>query len=171
MLEWEDSDGESGVATASPAGDSMYLPLSTNSPSSVTFRLRATSAGLRSVRPVYLVGYAPRVSISGGSEHTTPSGDVLTVFLDGSESVIGVSVDRSLRPCKAALFPRERTMYGIADLESQTGGGLRYEGGIDGGRIFASGAGVYQMPDVTVAGVSQSPVPMRGALPSGAGRY
>ena len=171
VLEWEDSDGESGVATASPAGDSMYLPLSTNGPSSVTFRLRATAANLRSARPVYLVGYAPKVSISGGSEHTTASGDELAVFMDGSESEIWLSVDRSRRPCRAALYPRERIMSGIADLEHLTGGGLRYEGGIDGGRIFASGAGVYPVPDSTVCGVLQSPVPMRGALPSGAGRY
>ena len=120
---------------------------------------------------MYLVGYAPRVSIEGGSEHTTPSGDVLTVFMDGSESVIGLSVDRSRRPCKAALSLRERMMSGIADLGSLTDGRLRYEGGIDGGRIFASGAGVYPMPDVTVCGVSQVPVPLRGALPSGAMRY
>jgi len=171
VLEWEDSDGESGFANASPAGDSMYLPLSTNSPFSVTFRLRATSTSLRSTRPVYLVGYAPKVSIEGGSEHTTSSGDVLTVFLDGSESVIGLSVDRSRRPCRAELYTRELIMSGIADLESQTGGRLRYEGGIDGGRIFASGAGVYPMPDVTVGGVSQALVPLRGALPSGAGRH
>ena len=171
LLEWEDSDGESGAATASPAGDSMYLPLSTNSPSSVTFRLRATASGIRSARPVYLVGYAPKVSIEGGGEFTTPSGDVLSVFLDGSDSAIGVSVDRSRRPCKAALWPGERIMRGIADVDVYTSGGLRYEGGLDGGRIVASGAGVYPMPDVSVRGVAQAPANLRGVPYGGGGRY
>ncbi len=157
VLEWEDSGGESGTATASPAGDSMYLPLSTNGSSSVTFRLRATAASLRSTRPVYLVGYAPKVTLSGGSEHTTSAGEVLTVFLDGSDSEIGVTVDRSRRPCNAALHPFERWLGGLADMASRSGGAFRYEGDVDGGRIFAAGAGVYQLPDVAVAGVVQTP--------------
>ena len=171
VLEWEDSCGESGTATASSVADSLYLPLSTNNPSSVTFRLRATSTALRSANPVYLVGYAPKVSVIGGSEHTTAAGDELAVFMEGSESVIGLSVDRSRRPCKAALHPLELTMAGISDLSSQTEGGLRYEGGLDGGRVFASGAGVYPLPDVSVCGASQGQVRLRGASPDGAGRY
>ena len=157
VLEWEDSDGESGTATASPAGDSMYLPLSTNGGSSVTFRLRATATNLRSVRPVYLVGYAPKVTLSGGREHTTSSGDVLTVFLEGSDSEIGVLVDRSRRPCNASLHPRERYLGGLADMASCSGGAFRYEGDVNGGRIFAAGAGVYQLPDVAVDGTIQAP--------------
>ena len=169
VLEWEDSCGESGTAAASPVADSLYLPLSTNNPSSVTFRLRATSTALRSANPVYLVGYAPKVSVLGGSGHTTPAGDELAVFMEGSESVIGLSVDRSRRPCRSALHPLELAMAGIADLESRTRGGLRYEGGTDGGRIYASGAGVYRLPDFSVRGVSQVPAGLRGALPGEGG--
>ena len=42
-LDWEDSEGESGTQTASPAGDSLYLPVSTNSPANLTIRLRQTA--------------------------------------------------------------------------------------------------------------------------------
>ena len=165
VLEWEDSCGESGTATASPAADSLYLPLSTNGPSSVTFRLRATAASLRSARPVYLVGYSPVLAISGGSEHVTSSGRPVTVFLDGANSEIGVSVDRSRRPCRAALHPRELSMCGVEDIAGVSGGAFRYEGGVDGGRIVASGPGVCPLPDATVAGTEQVPPspPLRSA--------
>ena len=169
VLEWEDSCGESGAATASPAADSLYLPLSTNGPSFVTFRLRATSSELRSARPVYLVGYAPVVSIVGGREVSAAGGDVLTVFTKGAESSIGVSIDRSRRPCNAPLHPLECDMGVVAGVESQTGGGLRYEGGLDGGVFVASGPGVYDLPDVSVSGALQTPT-LRGAMPGGCRR-
>ena len=170
VLEWEDSCGESGTATASPAGDSLYLPLSTNDPASVTFRLRAVSPDLRSVRPVYLVGYAPAVSISGGREIIASDGKALSVFTEGSKSAIGVSIDRSRRPCKAPPHPHELLMRGISDIESQTGGGLRYEGGLDGGALVASGAGVWRLPDTAVAGTEQAPR-LRGSGASARERY
>ena len=43
-LDWEDSEGESGTVTASPTGDSLYLPVSTNSPSNLTLRLRSINS-------------------------------------------------------------------------------------------------------------------------------
>ncbi|MBR4617682.1 MAG: hypothetical protein IKO55_18900, partial [Kiritimatiellae bacterium] len=160
-LEWEDSCGESGTAAASPVADSLHLPLSTNGPSSVTFRLRATATDLRSVNPVYLVGYAPSVSIEGGRKVSAAGIGELEVFTGGSGSSIGVSVDRSRRPCKAPPTSRELAMDGLADLEARTGGELRYEGNAYGGLIVATGAGVYQLPDVAVSGADQAP-PMRG---------
>ena len=170
VLEWEDSCGESGTATASPMADSLRLPLSTNNPSSVTFRLRATAPDLRSVNPVYLVGYAPAVLVEGGREIAAPGGEALSVFTGGSESSIAVSVDRSRRPCRAAPTPEELTMDGIADLEATTDGGLRYEGGPDGGAIVAAGAGVYQLPGLGVSGMSQAPGLRGGMSAWGEGR-
>ncbi|MBQ6328248.1 MAG: hypothetical protein IJI35_04465, partial [Kiritimatiellae bacterium] len=169
-LEWEDSCGESGTVAASPFGDSLYLPLSTNNPSFVTFRLRATAASLRSVNPVYLVGYAPAVSIEGGREIQAPDGRVLTVFTDGSESSIVVSVDRSRRPCRGSLHPFEREMSCLSGLESQTDGELCYEGGFDGGVIVASGAGIWRLPDTVVSGMDQAPR-LRGSGSSAEGWY
>ena len=47
-------------------------------------------------------------------------------------------------------------MGGLEDMAALTGGAFSYQGGLDGGRIVASGAGVCRLPDVAVGGVAQT---------------
>ena len=152
-LEWCDSEGESGRAAASPIGDSFYLPLSTNNPQSVTIRLFATAPHVRSRLPVHLLCYAPAFRIEGGQEVTMPDGERVTVFTEGSDSSIGLEIDRSKRPCKAGLYPGEKSLDGISDMCAASGGLFEYEGTSGGGTIRASGAGVMQLPSIAVKNV------------------
>ena len=66
-LDWEDSEGEVGTEKASPPCDSLHLPVSTNSPATLTIRLRRTAAATACRSPLYLLAYSPAVD-------PTPSG-------------------------------------------------------------------------------------------------
>ena len=157
-LEWIDSDGVCGATAASPSGDSLFLPLSTNNPHSVTFRLRARSSVVRSARPVYLIAYAPALKIKGGQTVDMDGGRKAYVYTDGSKSEIPVSIDRSKRPCNASLYPEERTLEGLADMADVSGGGFVYEGDVNGGVIRPRGPGAYALPEIaskTVASASR----------------
>ena len=156
VLEWEDSNGASGTVAASPIDDSLFLPLSTNNPQSVTFRLWARSSFVRSAHAVYLVAYAPGVEVRGGRQ-VDVGGQMAYVYTGGSESLIAVSIDRSKRPCKAAFRPEEQILDGLADIADASGGDFTYEGDADGGVIHPNGPGVYQMPDFAAKNVPSTP--------------
>ena len=164
-LEWIDSDGVCGTATMSPSGDSLFLPLSTNNPQSVTFRLRARSSFVRSAHAVYLIAYAPELKIEGGQAVDTGDGKKAYVYTDGSESAISVSIDRSKRPCKASLYPEERMLEGLADMADVSGGSFSYEGDENGGVIRPKGPGIYTLPEI--ASRSIAPAPRRMLLKGG----
>ena len=170
VLEWCDSEGACGTVTASRIGDSYYLPLSTNDPRSVTFRLRATASYVRSPTPVHLVCYAPTFGVEGGCEITLSNGEKVTVFVEGSDSEIGLTIDRSKRPCKAGLYPGETFMGGVVDMAAESSGAFAYEGDADGGQIHASGAGIYYLPEIAVKGVSARPRRLLLGTPGNAGR-
>ncbi|MGI6496844.1 MAG: RHS repeat-associated core domain-containing protein [Kiritimatiellia bacterium] len=107
-LEWADSEGGSGTATASPPDDSLWLPVSTNGPAELTLRLRATTAGLaRCARPLYLLSWAPGISLSGGIQAST-NGVECTVVDLGSGGTLSADFDRSTRPCRARPDDMER---------------------------------------------------------------
>ena len=165
-LEWEDSDGVRGTAAASPPDDSLFLPLSTNNPQSVTFRLRANASQVRSAHAVYLVAYAPGVEVRGGRQ-VNVNGQKAYVYTDGSESSILVSIDWSKRPCKAVIRPEEQMLEGLGYMFEGSGGGFSYEGGVDGGVIHPDGPGVYQMPEFAAKNVP--PAPRRKLLRAGNG--
>ena len=153
-LEWEDSSGASGTIAASPAGDSFWLPLSTNNPQSVTFRVRANGCRVHSSLPVYLICYAPEIKVHGSQVCMVDERTPAYVYTDGSRSLIRVEIDRSLRPCKSGLHLGEFCLEGLADMGKRTGGTFVYEGDVHGGVVRPTGPGVYSLPDVSVKGVT-----------------
>ena len=157
VLEWEDSNGVSGITVASPSGDSLFLPLSTNNPQSVTFRLRARSPHVRSAHAVYLIAYAPELKIEGGQAVDMGDGKKAYVYTDGSESAISVSIDRGRRPCKASLYPEERMLEGLLDMADLSGGEFTYEGDENGGVIHPKGPGIYTLPEIASKAIAPAP--------------
>lgn len=136
-LEWEDSNGASGEAVHSSADDSLLLPLSTNNPSTVTLRLRATAPQVKCAQSLYLLAYMPTIDLEGGckvGEHV--------VYLNGSESQITLKVDRSLRPHKGTLTEDERDLTEL-QLEAPE---LAYEGDANGGTLAVYRPGIYPLP-------------------------
>ena len=153
-LDWEDSEGESGTETASPPGDSLYLPVSTNGPETLTIRLRRTAAATACRSPLYLLAYSPAVEVEDARRITT-SNAVWTVATIKEETSLAVSIDRSERPCRAALYPQE------ASAEISTDGGkLQLQGD---GTLLVNAPGVYPLPKIDLPALSQ-PV-LRGSPP------
>jgi RHS repeat-associated protein len=152
-LDWEDSEGESGTQTASPAGDSFYLPVSTNSPANLTIRLRQTATTMSCRSPLYLLAYSPNVEVENAQRVTTSNG-VWTVAEIKQEGPVPVSIDRSERPCKAALYPQETT----AELSTDDGR-LQFQGN---GTLRVNAPGVYPIPTMDFSAYAQ-PV-LRGRL-------
>lgn len=151
-LEWEDSLGAQGSAVRSPFGDSLRLQLSSGNPTHLTIRLRASSQSVRVKGPLYLMEYAPDVSLSGGDLMVTlPDGSEATVFTNGVIEALHVGIDRSSRPSRSPLSDEELLMEGVADIETETGGIFRFEGGANGGSIMANSTGIYDMPTLYVA--------------------
>ena len=161
-LDWEDSEGESGTASASPMGDSLYLPVSTNSPASLTLRLRSTANTMACRSPLYLLAYSPNVELADALQITTSNATWLVSEIK-EETSIAVSIDRAERPCKAALHPGEAN----AELASENGK-IVFEGG---GTILVNAPGVYRLPNIDLAEYSQSVLrarrPMSARPPSG----
>ena len=157
-IEWVDDHGEANVVVldASPNRDSYRIPLSSNLVQSLTFRLRATRAILGSPTPVHLLAWAPRVSIEGGSEGIPlDDGSLAYVFTKGAESRIDLSIDRSRRPCHAALSADELDISGLGSVVADADMcGFRYEGGAEGGFIRAEGPGIYDFPVFEVGGAA-----------------
>ena len=153
-VEWIDDGGEANVVVldASPNRDSCRIPLSSNLVQSLTFRLRATGAILGCPTPVHLLAWAPGVSIEGGSAGISlDDGSLAYVFTKGAESRIELSIDRSRRPCHAALSADELDLSGLGSVVADADMcGFRYEGGRDGGFIRAEGPGIYDFPTFEV---------------------
>ncbi len=102
VLEWDAGEGICGSVSASLYGDSFRIPLAADDrPYELTLRLRASCGAsmVCSPSPLYLMAYVPEFRMVGGREITGHSGAKYRVFLDGSASQVGLSVDRSLRPC------------------------------------------------------------------------
>ena len=153
-LDWEDSEGEVGTETASPPCDSLHLPVSTNSPATLTIRLRQTAAATACRSPLYLLAYSPNVEV-GDAQRITTSNAVWTVATIKEETSLAVSIDRSERPCRAALYPQEAS----AEL-STDGGKLRLQGD---GMLLVDAPGVYPLPKIDLPALAQ-PV-LRGSPP------
>ena len=161
-LEWEDSNGNSGSLVRSASGDSWKIPLSpTNETSSVTLRLRATGRLVRSVAPLYLIAYRPEFGVNGGNSFTGDNGVKYSVFTDGSASEIGIAIDRTRRPCHAAVGADETDME-VFEQMSGDGGDIQFEGDERGGSLRVSRPGMYRFPDIT-AKLSAGSL-LRGAL-------
>ena len=146
VLEWETDDGLAGTLADSPVCDSFRLPLGTNDfPSVLTLRLRATGAHLvHSPMPLYLIAYSPEFRIEGGQEITGQSGEVYSVFMDGSKSDIQLVVDHSRRPHSAPLGADESDIAFLENI-SMTSGGLSFDGDLSGGKIIAAWPGFYEL--------------------------
>jgi len=139
-LEWVDDTGASGIATASPRNDTLYLPLGTNA-TSVTISLKARALGTASVQqqgdvgttsgqqqvgagrrasaaPIFLLEYSPKLEFPGGEEIEGDDGNTYCVFTDPDD--LAFTVDDSNRPCRAAAVAGEATAADFA-LPSEPG--------------------------------------------------
>ena len=161
-LEWSASGGESGSVCLSPRGDSFRLPLEQADIGSLTLRLVSTGGSpVRCPTPLYLLAYAAPIEFCGGREIDVADGSAASVYLDGADSEIFVSFDRSDRPHAGPLQPGEDVPDFFAGLEAATRGQARYEGGSSGGRIFVETPGVWSFPAVAVK--DSVPVGLLGA--------
>ena len=155
-LEWEDSNGNSGNVARSPSGDSWRIPLSTNETENITLRLRSTGAFVRTVTPLYLIAYVPEFKVDGGQE-IEYNGVAYSVFTDGSESQVGLTIDRTHRPCHAGLTEEERDMSVLRAMEDEANGDISYDGDANSGAFHAYRPGVYPFPELP-AKLTQPPV-------------
>ncbi len=146
-LDWEDSEGESGTATVSPAGDSLYLPISPNSPANLTIRFRQTATTMSCRTPLYLLAFSPNVEVEDAQRITTSNG-IWTVAEITEATSFAASIDRSERPCKAALYPQETA----AELSTDSGK-LKFQAA---GTLQVNAPGVYQMPTMDLSAYNQS---------------
>ncbi len=163
-IAWRGDDGAPRVVAvqASPNRDSWRIPLGSDLVQSLTFRLRATADVLYSPTPVHLLAWAPRLEISGGKSVDLGDGTRAFVFTEGASSAVALDVDRSARPCRAALTADERDVSGLGEIVADAGtGGFRYVGGPDGGMIEADGPGVYDFPAFGVGPSAPAPRPAR----------
>ena len=147
VLEWEDDTGASGTVTASPRGDTLYLPVTSNA-TSVTITLRATAGGGRhaSPQPVFFLAHTPKILFPGGQEILGDDGNSYSVFTDIED--FALTVDNSNRPCHAATFEGEATE---ADFPVPTDAGV-YK--LPRGGRAAEDVGPYQanQPRLLMAG-------------------
>lgn len=145
-LEWDDGCGSSGTVRASPAGDSLYLPL-TNMSGSVTIRLRATDGVVRAAKPMYLLSYSPVVTFAGCTPVLDQAGNkIALVAIRDADNPISVSFDRSLRPSSGSLNEGESRLPGLEDIEMLSGGKLRFSGSAEGGALEILGTGESFLP-------------------------
>lgn len=150
VLEWDDWCGSSGQATASPRGDSFYLPL-TNLSSSVTIRLRAIGPKVRAPKPMWLLGYSPAVNYGGGQFVVSDDGTQAALVLNSQDGMtVNVSFDRSWRPSVAPLYPAEDLMPGFSDIGRTSDGLMSYQGDGNSGTLTILKPGEYELPSVGV---------------------
>lgn len=149
VLEWDDGCGLTGTVSASRVDDSYRLPL-TNA--TVTIRLRATGPKVRCPKPMYLIGYTPLVSVSGGTSVCDETGRERAIVCEAGEypTELEVVVDRSNRPCKAEPSEEEAALSGIDDVVSRSRGAMSYEGDGNGGLILVRRPGSCQLPEFTL---------------------
>jgi len=149
VLEWDDGCGACGTVSASPLGDSFPLPVAN---STVTIRLRAIGPKVRCPKPMYLIGYAPVVAISGGRAICDENGVEQAYFLsaNGADLQLSVTIDRSHRPCNAAPSATELSLPGLTNLVGRSDGAMSYAGDENGGTIAVSRPGCCRLPSFTV---------------------
>ena len=147
VLEWDDGWGLSGSATASPLGDSFYLPLTNFSPT-VTIRLRATGPKVRCPKPMWLLGYSPSVEYASGGHFVVSEDETQAALVLNRQDgmTVNLSFDRSMRPCNAPLYPAELEMPWVEDMEWQTDGRMTYSGDGDTGTLTIDRPGEYDLP-------------------------
>ena len=148
VLEWSTDTGTSGSVTASPFGDSYRVPLAADDLcSTLTLHIRATGTStVCSPAPLYFLAYAPQFRLEGTEPITGASGTRFFVFEEGSDSVLSLVIDSSLRPSRAAQSADEGNTDDLVTVE--TGGvDFSYAGDISGGRLYANRPGVYTLPD------------------------
>ncbi|MGN0876098.1 MAG: RHS repeat-associated core domain-containing protein [Kiritimatiellia bacterium] len=150
-LQWDDGAGSVGDVKVSSVGDSFHLPL-TNASSSVTIRLVATDSCIRSARPMYLLSYAPVVSVDGCQTVCDAKGESLAlVACRDAEHPLCVRIDRSGRPSRSALTESERNLPGLMDIEESSNAVVRYVGDEDGGELEILRTGACELPKMTVS--------------------
>ena len=149
VLEWDDGCGLTGTICASRVDDSYRLPLTNET---VTIRLRAIGPKIRAPKPMYLIGYMPLVSVSGGTSICDGTGRERAIVCEAGEyaTELEVVVDRSNRPCKAAPSEEEAALSGIDDIEGRSRGAISYEGDGNGGLILVRRPGCCQLPELAL---------------------
>ncbi len=153
ILEWQDSGGASGSAAASP-GDSLWLPLSTNGPATLTLRLRSTDATTRCAQPLHLLAWAPGVSLSGGTRGLT-NGVTCTVLDLTKSDTLSVAFDRANRPCLAP--PSAGELAATANPFAGPDAGLDFtpafgeDGAATGGALSVGTPGCRDLPQLLPA--------------------
>ena len=168
VLEWDDGCGLTGAICASRVDDSYRLPLTNET---VTIRLRATGPKIRAPKPMYLIGYTPLVSVSGGTSVCDETGRERAIVCEAGEypTELEVVIDRSNRPCKAASAEEEAALFGIDDIEERSRGAMFYEGDGNGGLILMRRPGCCQLPEFTLGSpVTAARRPRLMAPPGGA---
>ena len=116
QLEWSDSLGAGGSISASPAGDSWRIPVSTGAVASVTLRLVASSPSFGSATPLHFLAYSPDAYVSGCAWSRDENGLDRFAYAGLLPHSFAVTIDRSARPCNAAPDPAE--MYASPFPES-----------------------------------------------------
>ena len=163
VLEWEDSEGKKGSVTTSPFNDSYYIPVSTNSPASLTIRLRQTDNAMVCYSPLYLLAYSPNIEIESAT-HIDADNSQWEVVNITEECVVKFSIDRKERPCNAALYPEEACAEYSVDVDK-----LQIKSANE--LIYINNPGIYPLPEVNPIALSQPVIQtrmMRFASPSSA---
>ncbi|MGI6494683.1 MAG: RHS repeat-associated core domain-containing protein [Kiritimatiellia bacterium] len=165
-LEWADSEGGSGTATASPPDDSLWLPVSTNA-LQLTLALRATSTNSTCPQPLYLLAWAPGVLVDGAGAAAEINGArCQAVEWTGGGTSVGVRYDFSNRPCRAA--PSEMEQAALLDpFPGEARLVFTPDGGFTGGSLAAKAPGIYDVPGCTIA---PAPPPARRGARGAGGR-
>jgi len=160
-LEWADSGGTNGTATASPSGDSLRLGLSDNGPASLTLRLRANGSIVRSSKPLYLLAWSPEVTFNPSPVTGATNGFQCLAFLKGGSDIVQVTFDRSARPHQVSASAEE--VAGTSNPFSQTQG-LLFTPVVTGGDLKAS-PGVYGIPGAILSPTNAAEAKLIFTLP------
>ena len=160
-LEWSDSEGTNGMATASPPGDSLRIGLSDNGPASLTLRLRANGSVVRSQKPLYLLAWSPEVTFNPQPVSGVTNGFQCLAFLKGGSDIVQVSFDRSARPQQAAASAEELAQTSNPFSQTQ---GLLFTPVVTGGDLTAS-SGVYGIPSAILSPTNAAETKLIFTLP------
>ncbi|MGI6495970.1 MAG: hypothetical protein ACOX5G_07755, partial [Kiritimatiellia bacterium] len=158
-LDWADSEGGSGTATASPRDDSLRIPVSTNA-LQLTLTLRATSTNSICAKPLHLLAWAPGVLVDGAEAPAEINGArCQAVEWTGGETSVDVHYDFSARPCRAAPSAMERAAL-LDPFPGEARLAFTPDGSCTGGSLAAKAPGVYDTPGCTLA--AATPPAQRG---------
>ena len=162
-LEWSDSDGTNGMATASPSGDSLRLDLSGGGPATFSLRLRANGSFVRSSKPLYLLAWSPEVTFNPSPLTGETNGVQCLAFLLGSSDNVQVTFNRSTRPHHAPATAEE-----LAETSDPftPGDGLTFDplSNGSGGTLHAS-PGVYNVSGAILSPTNAAPQKLIFASP------